>query len=199
MGRIRKVGILGGSFNPIHNQHLLNAQNALEQFELDEVWFVPNQIHAFKGKMKDLDVNHQIKMLELAIEEKEKFKYNDIELFQKKTSFTFDTLKKLQQKYPETEFFLIIGADNLVNFHKWYKADKILEKYKVICIFRADENTVLDKKLEKYQCKILFVKSLISELSSSFLRDTLKAGKSIRYYLPDKVYNYIKENRLYET
>lgn len=194
----KRVGLLGGGFNPIHNQHIANALESYKQMNLDEIWFIPTKHHAFKGQIDTLDDIHRIHMIELAIQEQSNFKLEQIELESKETNYTVNTVRILKEKYPNTNFNLIIGGDNISSFHKWKDAIKLMDMVEIICCRRLGDSNKLDRSLSKYERNIHFLKMEQTDISSTFIRNALKAGESIRYYVPDVVYEYIKQHKLYE-
>lgn len=195
--KMKQIGLYGGAFNPIHNQHLINAQNALEQRNLDEIWFVPTKHHAFKGEVDTIDSVDRIKMIELAIGNEPKFKLDKTEIESAETNYTYNTINTLEKSYANVRFHLIIGGDNISNFHLWKHATSILDKVCIICCARKDDQNKFHESLQNHQKEINFVSAPESDLSSSYLRNALKEEKSIRYYVPAEVAEFIKTHQLY--
>jgi nicotinate-nucleotide adenylyltransferase len=189
-----KIGLLFGSFNPIHTGHLLIANYMVEYTKLDKIWFVVSPQNPFKVNDELLDENLRLKMIEMAIADDDRFEACNIEFGMPKPNYTYLTLTTLTQKYPEHEFTPIIGGDNLQSFHLWKNYESILENYQLFVYRRAGfhENPLLanHKKISLYEVPLL-------NISSTYIRETLQAGKSIRYLVPKVVKEFIDQNNLY--
>ena len=189
-----KIGLLFGSFNPIHTGHLLIANYMVEYTELDKIWFVVSPQNPFKVNDELLDENLRLKMIEMAIADDNRFEACNIEFGMPKPNYTYLTLTTLAEKYPEHEFTPIIGGDNLQSFHLWKNYESILENYQLFVYRRAGfhENPLLanHKKISLYEVPLL-------NISSTYIRETLQADKSIRYLVPKVVKEFIDENNLY--
>jgi nicotinate-nucleotide adenylyltransferase len=189
-----KIGLLFGSFNPIHTGHLLIANYMVEYTELDKIWFVVSPQNPFKVNDELLDENLRLKMIEMAIADDNRFEACNIEFGMPKPNYTYLTLTTLAEKYPEHEFTPIIGGDNLQSFHLWKNYESILENYQLFVYRRAGfhENPLLanHKKISLYEVPLL-------NISSTYIRETLQAGKSIRYLVPKVVNEFIDEKGLY--
>ena len=189
-----KIGLLFGSFNPIHTGHLLIANYMVEYTELDKIWFVVSPQNPFKVNDELLDENLRLKMIEMAIADDNRFEACNIEFEMPKPNYTYLTLTTLTEKYPEHQFTPIIGGDNLQSFHLWKNYESILENYQLFVYRRAGfhENPLLanHKKISLYEVPLL-------NISSTYIRETLQAGKSIRYLVPKVVKEFIDENNLY--
>jgi nicotinate-nucleotide adenylyltransferase len=189
-----KIGLLFGSFNPIHTGHLLIANYMVEYTELDKIWFVVSPQNPFKVNDELLDENLRLKMIEMAIADDNRFEACNIEFGMPKPNYTYLTLTTLAEKYPEHQFTPIIGGDNLQSFHLWKNYESILENYQLFVYRRAGfhENPLLanHKKISLYEVPLL-------NISSTYIRETLQAGKSIRYLVPKVVKEIIDENNLY--
>jgi nicotinate-nucleotide adenylyltransferase len=187
---LRKIGILGGTFDPPHYGHLLIANEVLEALELDEVWFTPNQEppHKQKSKVSNAD---RITMLDLAIEGHPKFKINTIELERQGRSYTVDTMKILTDMHPGEQFYFIIGADMIEYLPKWHKIDELMELVRFVGVNRPEYE-------ETTTFPIMHVRVPEFAVTSSLIRNRCCEEQSIRYLLPDSVRDYIEENRLYE-
>jgi len=189
-----KTGLYFGSFNPIHNGHMAIANYMREFTDLDEVWFVVSPQNPFKNKQSLLNDYQRLEMVELAIDDTPGFRASNIEFHLPKPSFTVDTLAYLYDKYPDKEFVLIMGSDNLVNFHKWKNFNEILRYYKIYVYPRPDTPIT---NLHNHP-QVTLTDAPLMEISSSFIRNAIKANKDIRFYLPRKVWNFIKEMHFYE-
>ncbi|WP_010230757.1 nicotinate (nicotinamide) nucleotide adenylyltransferase [Gillisia marina] len=192
----KKVGLYFGTFNPIHSGHLIIANYMVEFSELDEVWMVVTPHNPFKKKSSLLDNHHRLEMVYKACEDYPKLKPSDIEFGLPQPNYTIKTLIQLEEKYPDLEFALIMGEDNLKSFHKWRNYEVILERYSIFVYPRISnglvENEFIDHK------KITRVPAPIIELSSTFIRKAVKEGKNIRPMIPEKVWNYLDKMNFYK-
>ena len=189
-----KTGLYFGSFNPIHNGHLAIANYMREFTDLDEVWFVISPQNPFKSKQNMLPDYQRLELVELAIDDTPGFRASNIEFQLPKPSYTVDTLAYLYDKYPDKEFVLIMGSDNLVNFHKWKNFNEILRYHQIYVYPRPNtpDTTLMANP------KIKITEAPLMEISSSFIRKAIKEKKDVRFFLPPKVWNYIKEMHFYE-
>ncbi len=188
------VGIYGGTFDPIHFGHLITAQSILEKRNLEKIMFIPAYISPLKTDKKYATPEHRLNMIKLAIEENKNFSVLDIELKRKNVSYTFDTLTELKKSFSDLQ--LIIGYDNLLVFHKWYKPDAILELCKLVVLHRE-----VDKEPERkniYYDKAEIMNTPTIELSSTEIRDRVSNNLPIDYLVPLKVKEYIYSNGLYK-
>lgn len=188
-----KVGLFFGSFNPIHIGHLIIANYMANYTDLNEVWFVVSPQNPFKEKKNLGNMYDRLEMVNLAVEGTEKLRACDIEFSLPQPSYTIDTLIHLAEKYPTKEFSLIMGEDNLANFHKWKNADILLRDYRIIVYPRPE----YDGGVLKDHPSVVVTETPIMELSSTFVRQAVKAGKSIQFYVPDKVIDFIEKAGLY--
>ncbi|WML45379.1 nicotinate-nucleotide adenylyltransferase [Neobacillus sp. PS3-40] len=187
---MKKVGILGGTFDPPHHGHLLIANEVLSSLMLDEIWFMPNQEPPHKKKSKSIKDEERLQMLELAVSSNKQFKVEPIELERTGPSFTVETMRILKSKYHEYQFYFIIGADMIEYLPKWYKIDELIGLVQFVGVDRPSYSHITNYP-------ILFVDVPTMEVSSSMIRERLKNGKTVRYLLPELIINYIKESRLY--
>ncbi len=202
---MKKVGIMGGTFNPIHNGHLILAQEAKEQFDLDEIWFLPSRRQPHKDSRELPEDEKRLAMLSAALEGNEAFRISLLEMERKKElTYSYDTMTELKEKYPETEFFFIIGADSLFQMHKWYRFEELLKGLIFLAAPRAGEEGI-DKMKElaaeygkKYQARIFIIEMPYIEISSTEIRKKTGQGLSVKYYLPEKVEKFIREKGLYQ-
>lgn len=188
------IGIYGGTFDPIHHGHLITAQAVLEKRNLEKIVFIPAYISPLKTEMKNSSSEHRIKMVELAIEENKYFTVSKLELDRKNVSYTIDTLLELKISYTDIE--LIIGYDNLLVFHKWYKPEKILELCKLIVLHR-EVDKIPEKKNQFYD-KAVILDTPTIEISSTEIRNRVSNNLQIDYLVPLKVKEYIYKNGLYK-
>lgn len=187
---MKKVGILGGTFDPPHYGHLLIANEVLQSLHLDEIWFLPNQEPPHKEKSNEVTNEERLEMIQLAIKDHPQFKLETIELERQGPSFTYDTMKLLKKRDKDIEFYFIIGADMIEYLPNWYKIDELLELVTFVGVNRPTY-----EKQTPYP--ILYVEVPDLGISSSFIRKRLKEGKSIQYLLPESVRLYIREKGLY--
>lgn len=189
---MRKIGILGGTFDPPHNGHLLIANEVLQTLLLDEIWFMPNQEPPHKLKSQEVSNQDRIAMLELAIAGHPNFKIEKIELERTGRSYTVETMKVLKDRYKNEEFFFIIGADMIEYLPKWYKINELIEIVHFVGVNRPEyvHQTIFP---------ITYVTIPEFSVASSLIRNRIKEGLSIRYLLPESVRLYIEEKKLYES
>jgi nicotinate-nucleotide adenylyltransferase len=190
--RMLKVGILGGTFDPPHYGHLLIANEVLSTLQLDEIWFMPNQEPPHKKKSESIKNEDRLKMLELAVCGNAAFRVETIELHRQGPSFTVDTMKMINEQYPDHQFFFIIGADMIEYLPKWHKIDELIELVQFVGVERPMYSSQTDYP-------VLYVDVPALDVSSSMIRDRVKNGKTVRYLLPDSVIHYIEEKHLYGT
>ncbi|MBU8893955.1 MAG: nicotinate-nucleotide adenylyltransferase [Bacteroidales bacterium] len=189
-----KTGLFFGSFNPIHIGHLAIANYMVEYSDLDEVWFVISPQNPLKKKSSLLNEHDRYKLVELALNNNQKIKPTDIEFRLSKPSYTIDTLTYLTEKNPNHDFILIAGSDNFKSFHKWKNYEEILKYYRLYIYPRPGFS------LGEYENNknIKLINAPQMDISSSFIRSSIKSGKNIRYFLPAKVYDYIQQMHFYE-
>ncbi len=189
-----KVGLFFGSFNPIHIGHMIIA-NYMSQFtELDKVWLIVSPHNPLKDKSYLINAYDRVEMCKLAFEDHPSISVSDIELHLPTPSYTIDTLTYLKEKYPEHEFSLIMGADNLSSLKKWKNYEVLLRDYQFYVYPRLKEST------SEYlnHTNVHVTETPIMELSSTFIRKAIKDQKDIRYFVPDKVLNFIEAKSLYK-
>lgn len=197
------IGIMGGTFDPIHYGHLILAQYVLDNMKLDEILFVPSGISYLKSKRKVSDKMHRLNMTKLGIANNDKFELSTIEIDRTGNTYTVDTITELNDKYPNNTYYFIIGADSLFDLLKWKDHKRLLN----ICNFIVANRgaTYTDKQLNDeihmlettYHANITLVRIPDIEISSSEIRNRVKDKLSIRYLLPEKVEKYIDDNKLY--
>lgn len=193
-----KTGIFGGAFNPVHNGHLALAEQYKKALSLDRIIFIPTANPPHKSSDGLIDGKHRINMLELCVGENELV--SDIEFMRDGKSYTYLTICELKEKYPNDEFYLIVGADQFFYFEKWYKFEEILSACTVVTAAREKNQYVemLDFKAEHPKLKDVIVSEFdVIDISSSQIRDMVKNGDDVSYYIPESVNRYIKEHRLY--
>ena len=191
-----KIGLYFGTFNPIHIGHLIIANHMAEHSDLDQIWFVVTPQSPFKVKTSMLDNHHRFEMVYRATAEYPKLRPNDIEFGLPQPNYTIDTLTYLKEKHPKYDFSLIMGEDNLKNFHKWKNYELILEGHHIYVYPRLSEGTI-ETQFDKHP-KIHRVEAPIMELSSTFIRKSIKKGKNIKPMLPEHVWEYVDEMNFYK-
>jgi nicotinate-nucleotide adenylyltransferase len=189
-----KIGLFFGSFNPVHNGHLAIAEYIYEYTDLQEIWFVVSPQNPFKRRLILLDDHHRLEMVYKAIGDDPRFRVSDIEFKMPKPSFTVDTLTYLSEKHPKKEFVMILGADNLKSFNKWKNCELLIEKY---TRYVYPRHGVDDDEISKHK-NVVAINAPRIEISSSFIRQAISDGKKIKYFLPDKVFEYIDQMNFYK-
>lgn len=188
-----RTAIFGGSFNPIHIGHLALANYLCEYGWVDEVWFLVSPQNPFKVQNNLLEDKLRLELVEAAVAGYPHFKASDFEFSLPRPSYTIHTLNKLAQAYPDRDFYLLIGADNWKAFDRWKSPEEILEKYHLLVYPRLGYD--IDKT--SLPNNVLAVDSPILEVSSTFIRESISAGRDIRYFLHPSVYQIIQEKHLY--
>ena len=188
-----KIGLFFGSFNPIHVGHMIIANHFVEFGDLDEVWLVVSPHNPLKKKATLANNYDRLNLVNLAIGDNLKLRASNIEFNLPKPSYTIDTLTYLSEKYPNKEFTLLMGGDNLKTLHKWKNYELILNDYSIYVYQRPEYDLGEFQHLEKVK---VFDAPLMS-ISASFIRKSIKEGKSIRYLVADGVLEYIENSRMY--
>ncbi|TXD70143.1 nicotinate (nicotinamide) nucleotide adenylyltransferase [Aequorivita lipolytica] len=196
MKTTKKIGLYFGTFNPIHIGHLIIANHMVEFSDLDEVWFVVTPHNPLKKKKTLLEDHHRLAMVRIAVEDYPKLQASNVEFYLPQPNYTVNTLAHLEEKYPESNFCLIMGEDNLKSFQKWKNYHVILDRYSIYIYPRISEGTVQTqfdnhKKIEKVGAPII-------QLSSTFIRNGIKSGKNIRPMLSAEVWKYLDEMNFYK-
>ena len=193
---MKNIGLYFGTFNPIHIGHLAIANHMVEHSDLDEIWMVVTPHNPFKKKSSLLDNHHRLEMVYKATESYPKINPSDIEFKLEQPNYTVNTLAHLEEKYPGKQFSLIMGADNLKSLHKWKNYEVILENYQVYVYPRISEGTIPDQF--KNHPKITKVAAPIMEISSTFIRKSIKDNKNCKPLLPNTVWEYIDTMNFYK-
>lgn len=188
-----KIGIFGGTFDPIHLGHLITAQSVREIRNLEKILFIPSFISPHKKGIDSTPPEHRLEMIKIAIKDVPFFEYSDIEIKKGGISYTVDTLRELKKQYDELEF--IIGYDNIFKFHAWKDPDEILKLAKIIVLKRKSSRVPPFE--DKYYHAAVFVQTRGIEISATDIRERVKKGLPINYLVPDKVKEYIYKNNLY--
>ena len=189
-----KIGLFFGSFNPVHNGHLMLANYMVQTTDLNKVWFVVSPHNPLKDKKTLLGEYDRLNLINLAIENNPKLKASDIEFKLPQPSYTIDTLSYIKDKFPKHEFTLIMGSDNLTTLHKWKNYQQLIEQYPIIVYQRRGftKNPFPEVKT------IQHIDFPFIDISSTFIREQIKKGISVRYFMPDVVWQYIEEMKFYK-
>ena len=190
-----QIGLYFGSFNPIHIGHLVIANHLAEYSDLDQIWFVVTPHNPFKKKSSLLDNFQRLEMVYRATKDYTKLKPSDIEFNLPQPNYTINTLVHLQEKHPDYKFALIMGEDNLKSFHKWKNYERILENHHIYVYPRISKDQV-ETQFDGHK-KIHAINAPIMELSSTFIRKSIKAGKNVQPMLPQHVWEYLDEMNFY--
>lgn len=200
----KKVGIMGGTFDPIHNGHLIIAQCALESYQLDEILFVPSGIPWLKDISKVLNKKTRVSLTGLAIEGNQNFALSTIEIDREGNSYSYKTVEELKEQNPDVDYYFIMGADSLFEIETWKNPAELMKNCIILVAVRDDYNEVqMNEQIsylqEKYHAEINLLETPRLDISSTDIRRKVAEGKSIRYMLPDSVIDYIKKLHLYES
>jgi len=190
-----KIGLLFGSFNPIHIGHLIIANYMANHTDLDQVWLVVSPQNPLKKYGDLINTYDRLEMAKLATDNSKNIKVSDVELRLPQPSYTIDTLAHLKEKHPEHEFAIIMGSDNLVTLHKWKNYKLILRDYKIYVYPRPGyENAEFAS-----HPSVTITMTPLMELSASFIRKSIAEKKSVRYFVPDQVLDFIESKALYRN
>lgn len=194
---LMKIGIFGGSFDPIHIGHAIIAQHIIDSGVVDRLWFMVSPVNPLKeGKLRQVSDSDRLRMVEMVSRPMDGVETSAFEFSMPRPSYTIDTLNALQAKFPNDDFYLIIGGDNWEVFSKWRNSDEILAKYRLLIYPRLGYEVTIPEELQE---RVQLVDAPIIELSSTQIRERLAGGKSVRYHVPDEVFNYINQHNLYRN
>lgn len=198
----KQILIFGGCFNPPLNSHFLLAEQLLNEYsQIEKIIFMPVNSHYQKEDL--IDNKHRYQMLKLVCDKNEKFEVSKLELEADRQLYTIETLRKMQEQYPEYEIAFIMGSDNLKELETWNCADELVKEFKMYILERDKDDVEKIIQTSKFlkENKTAFIKAknnVTSNMSSTFVREKLRGGKSIRYLTPDEVRSYIIKNNLYQ-
>jgi nicotinate-nucleotide adenylyltransferase len=192
--KAKKTGLFFGSFNPIHTGHLAIASFMVEFTDLTDIWFVVSPHNPLKQKTSLLADHHRLALVNEAIGGDSRFRASNIEFNLPQPSYTIHTLAHLEEKFPGRQFILVGGTDILPSFHKWKNWESILEYYSLYLYPRHDS----DEHPLTLHPSVTLVNAPRMEISSSFIRESIRQGKNMAYFLPEKVLSYISEMHFYE-
>ncbi|MBN1986443.1 MAG: nicotinate-nucleotide adenylyltransferase [Prolixibacteraceae bacterium] len=189
-----KVGLYFGTYNPIHIGHLAIANYMVAFTEIDQLWFVVSPHNPHKKRTNLLDDYQRLEMVHRAVDGDERFRVSNIEFNLPKPSYTIDTLAYLKDKHPDYNFKILMGSDNLENFHKWKNYETIVENYGVIVYPRPG----FDKTEYKPHPNITLANAPLMDISSTFIRKAIHDGKDVRHFLPPNTREYLEEMNFYK-
>jgi nicotinate-nucleotide adenylyltransferase len=197
-----KKGIIGGTFDPIHNGHLYIAHEALHMLSLDSILFMPAGNPPLKTERKKTDASIRYELVKMAIRNEKRFSLSSYEIEQKGISYTYKTMEYLKAVEPETEWHFITGADCLINLNLWKNVERILDACRLVVFnrpgFTKEDILQQKKKLEEhYKKEILFLDLNLLEISSTAIKNMIKEGRDVSYLLPESVYNTVLELGIY--
>lgn len=191
-----RIGILGGSFDPIHIGHLIIAQDAIEQFDLERVLFVPAYQAPLKAKASVASPEQRLEMTRLAIADDSRFQISKADFLRGEISFSVATARRLKEQFPQEELFWIVGADQVAQLHQWRDITELARLVSFIAFARPGPGFGVSDKLPEH-VRVLMASKRELELSSTEIRARLNSGRSAKYFLPEAVFAYIKAENLY--
>jgi nicotinate-nucleotide adenylyltransferase len=189
------VGLFGGSFNPPHVAHQIVAEIARDQFGFEEVWWIPNATPPHKSSDELAEVEHRLAMTERVVSNHPAFRLCDIEIKRAGVSYTVETIRALQEQYPDTEFGLLIGSDSLDQFAGWRCPEEIADRVPLVVYKRP--GVISEVAKPRFANQVHFVSAPVMEVSGTEIRSRCRSGRSIRYLVPEPVRAYIEKNDLY--
>ena len=200
---MKRIGIMGGTFDPVHNGHLLLGKQAYEEYDLDEIWYMPSHIPPHKKDRMITEEEARIEMLRLAIQDCPYFVLSDFEMKREGNTYTAHTLALLKEEYPDYQFYFIIGADSLFQIERWYHPEEVMKLTSLMVSGRdyPDAERTFDEQIayltEKYGAKIYPLHNEEVDIASSDIRKRIAEGKDITKDVPKAVEQYIKAHGLY--
>lgn len=203
---MKKIGIMGGTFDPIHSGHLMLGKQAYEEYHLDCVWYMPSRQPPHKKDHPITSPNDRLEMVRLAVEGTPFFVCSDFELCRTEgNTYTADTLLLLKKAYPDTEFYFIVGADSIFDIEKWYHPEIVMQNAVILAADRScghDDipfNRQIEYLTKKYSARICRLHSRRMDISSQLLRQKIQNGEQISGYIPDSVVQFIRKRQLYSS
>ena len=199
-----KIGIMGGTFDPIHNGHLMLGKYAYKQFALDQIWFMPNGNPPHKASESiESQTKHRVEMVKLAIQDTDYFSLQPYEVENRDVHYSYKTMEHFKAVYPEYEFYFIIGADSLFDIEKWRLPERLLKTCVMLAAYRDEKGTEemmsqIQYLNQKYEADIRLLNTPNVDISSSEIRKRLKDGISIQGMVPESVKDYIEAKQLFK-
>lgn len=190
-----KIGLFGGTFDPIHIGHLIIAETVKDTLKLDKIIFIPAANPPHKLGKRITDSRHRLSMIQMAIVDHKDFQLSEIEIAHKSSSYSTETVQLFLDLYPSDELLFLIGGDSLKELHTWHEPDRLLKMIKIVVVQRPGIN--LKKVSSCFLDQVIFVDAPLIGISSSNIRQNILEQRSIRYLVPDSVADYIHENKLY--
>lgn len=194
---MKKIGIMGGTFDPVHIGHLIAAETALDKGGLDEVWFIPTADPPMKNKVPLADAGHRYEMVLLAIQGHARFRALDMELKRGGVSYSYDTVNALRLRFPEGKFSYIIGSDRMNDLPGWHRIRELAELVHFIGFERPSDKPAIESLPAYLQEAVLMLEMPQIGISSTEVRERLRTGQSVRYLVPAAVYEYLRRHGLY--
>ena len=195
-----KIGLFGGTFDPIHIGHMILMENVINNLDLDKIYVLPNSNPPHKLENKKTALNLRLKMVNETIKDNPKLEINDYDYRDNEIHYTFNTINYFKKSYPNDEFFFIMGEDSFLDIEKWKNHKEILKENLIIFKRYSNKNFSLISKINqvrKYNKNIYLIDNIALDISSTLIRNLVKENKSIRYLVNDEVINIIKEEKLY--
>lgn len=195
-----KIGLFGGTFDPIHIGHMILMENVINNLDLDKIYVLPNSNPPHKLENKKTALNLRLKMVNEAIKDNPKLEINGYDYRDNEIHYTFNTINYFKKSYPNDEFFFIMGEDSFLDIEKWKNYKEILKENLIIFKRYSNKNFSLISKINqvrKYNKNIYLIDNIALDISSTLIRNLVKENKSIRYLVNDEVINIIKEEKLY--
>lgn len=196
-----RIGIYGGSFDPVHNGHINAARNFMEELSLDKIIIVPAYCSPFKKGLAVTPSQHRLNMCNIAFGNTEGFEVSDVEILRADEGYMSDTVAQIREQYPDAELFLLLGSDQLLIFQKWYAWSKITDEATVAAAARTwDDDAAMEAAaavLRSYGAEVIIVPIDVKELSSTDVREAVRRGDDISAMVPPGVAEYIWDNYLY--
>ena len=198
----RKIGILGGTFDPIHNAHLLLGEAAREQFGLDRIIFIPNNLAHLINRKEVTNGDIRYQMVKMAISDNPYFTCSRLEIDKPEGIYTYDTIQELKLMYPGDELYLILGGDSIIGIDTWYRSKELLQSCIILAAVRADDDiAALDKKQRelatRFGADIRLMTFNRIDISSTDIRQRVKTGRSVRYLMPEQCIEFMCIKGLY--